>query len=86
MSEKYRYSNGEYGYESDQNQTYNARASGPARDSERPGGYDDEDVFGHEEGHDVRLSILYAAQTDGNTDARESRSSTRRSDGQWYPS
>ena len=45
MAEKYRYNDG-YGYED--NAVHEAGTSG-----ERPGGYDDADVFGHEEGHDV---------------------------------
>jgi hypothetical protein len=52
MVEKYRY--GEYGYEQDYNQTVidnGTRGTG----NERPGGYDDADVFGHEEGHDVSI-------------------------------
>ena len=45
MAEKYRYNDG-YGYED--NAVQEAGTSG-----ELPGGYDDADVFGHEEGHDV---------------------------------
>lgn len=37
----------EYGYNS--RQVYN---------SARPAGYDDDDVFGHEEGHDIRYKTL----------------------------
>ena len=51
MPEKYRY--GEYGYESQQ-----VNDSRPTvQNGIRPGGYDDEDVFGHEEGHDVRRPV-----------------------------
>jgi hypothetical protein len=52
MAEKYRY--GEYSYEQGDNYTATA-PRGSNTVNERPGGYDDEDVFGHEEGHDVRL-------------------------------
>lgn len=49
MAEKYRY--GEYGYEEQRGHN-----GGVLRDDGgRPVGYDDEDVFGHEEGHDVRV-------------------------------
>jgi hypothetical protein len=39
----------EYEYNYDSRQVYN---------SARPAGYDDEDVFGHEEGHDIRYKTL----------------------------
>ena len=48
MTEKYRY--GEYGYAGESNGMSTVENS-----TGRPGGYDDEDVFGHEEGHDVRF-------------------------------
>lgn len=49
MAEKYRYDAGR-GYED--NETY-AHNNQLASSGERPGGYDDADVFGHEESHDV---------------------------------
>ncbi|KAK3058464.1 hypothetical protein LTR09_000028 [Extremus antarcticus] len=55
MAEKYRY--GEYGYEegkdgsSPDGRVVNASSG-------RPGGYDDRDVFGHEEGHDIKYKTL----------------------------
>ena len=39
----------EYEHNYDSRQIYN---------SARPAGYDDEDVFGHEEGHDIRYKTL----------------------------
>jgi hypothetical protein len=47
-----KYGHGDYGY-SDQ-QSYGGRNAVDTRTG-RPGGYDDQDVFGHEEGHDVRI-------------------------------
>lgn len=52
MAEKYQY--GEYDYD-DGNKHTNGTGRGVTDSSTgRPGGYDDRDVFGHEEGHDVR--------------------------------
>ena len=53
MTEKYRY--GEYGYEDQQGYGNRTMVDGS---SGRPGGYDDADVFGHEEGHDVSFPTL----------------------------
>lgn len=56
MEEKYRY-NDARGY--DDNGSYvpdNQHASS----SGRPGGYDDADVFGHEENHDVRQHFRHS--------------------------
>lgn len=50
MAEKYRYDDGGPGYED--NATY--AQSHNDHSMQRPGGYDDADVFGHEENHDVR--------------------------------
>ena len=52
MTEKYR--QGEYGYGSEQE---SGSPQGVGNTSGRPGGYDDEDVFGHEEGHDVHIPV-----------------------------
>lgn len=56
MSDKY---GGDYAYDAyDNRPTYN---------SGRPANYDDKDVFGHEEGHDVRLQHLSFIRTQANT-------------------
>ena len=82
MTEKYRYSDGEYGYESQNGSTPRA-----VNDSGRPGGYDDEDVFGHEEGHDVRIpdSNPHWKTTTADT-VSQTRLNTKPSAGLWSPS
>ena len=45
MAEKY----SDYDYGND---------SRPVHSSARPAGYDDQDVFGHEEGHDIKYKTL----------------------------
>jgi hypothetical protein len=54
MAEKqYRY--GDYGRESSNEYGMTSDRVAANTSSGRPGGYDDRDVFGHEEGHDVRF-------------------------------
>ena len=52
MAEKYRH--GEYGYDDHQHANGSSRG-GVLHTGDRPAGYDDEDPFGHEEGHDVGI-------------------------------
>lgn len=49
-----KYTDGDYGYHE---QPLNESSSAVDTRTGRPGGYDDLDVFGHEEGHDVRIRV-----------------------------
>ena len=56
MAEKYR--RGEYDYEDSKEYGSSTNRGAMNASDGRPGGYDDRDVFGHEEGHDVCYCII----------------------------
>lgn len=81
MTEKYR--QGGDGYE-DQDGYGNSTVVDSSMG--RPGGYDDEDVFGHEEGHDVYTPSQNSSRIDHKANNTQYRSNTKPSAGPWYPS